>query len=360
MDAEQLLQLNDEYSNDKELQHHHIAALGVLVFVSTKESRLLCTERLRDHRTYLYEGGNDRAFITTMGLDVESFHCILNNTLPTAVPRASHCSLDPAGALGLVLQYLNSTMRKVSLMQIFALIPSMVSCYIWLLDILLCTLKKFPAASIQWPQGGKFQENNNLVVARHNLLTGALGTMDGLNLPVEVADDHKIKNATYNGWLHAHFVSSVLAFVAEGIVIACRLNAPGSWHDSRVAQPIYEKLHMETPEAPIKEGQRLPADPVEQWQLLAFDHQLLSFHQLAEWGVQGLQGSFGCLRVPLDINFCDKRGDLLEICVQLNNVRARLVGINEIRSEEIWARFEQMMFGEQRRKDCVGRFHHVC
>ena len=70
-----------------------------------------------------------------------------------------------------------------------------------------------------------------------------------------------------------------------GEIIAAKLNAPGSWHDSRVAQPIYEKLCIATPEgyflvtdtafphgtdqikghicAPMKQGQHLPTDPME-------------------------------------------------------------------------------------------------
>ena len=36
--------------------------------------------------------------------------------------------------------------------------------------------------------------------------------------------------------------------LAAGCVIATRLNAPGSWHDSHVAQPIYEMLCTGTPD----------------------------------------------------------------------------------------------------------------
>ena len=34
----------------------------------------------------------------------------------------------------------------------------------------------------------------------------------------------------------------------EGVIIACSFNAPRSWHDSCVAQPIYEKLLNDTPD----------------------------------------------------------------------------------------------------------------
>jgi hypothetical protein len=104
---------------------------------------------------------------------------------------------------------------------------------------------------------------------------------------------------------------------------------------------------------------------------LAFDRDLLSYRQTAEWGMRGLQGSFGRLRIPLEISHDEERGDLLEICVRLNNLRAQLVGINQIRSvymplwkqtheeEQVWANFENMMFQDQRRSDRVARFHNI-
>jgi hypothetical protein len=80
----------------------------------------------------------------------------------------------------------------------------------------------------------------------------------------------------------------------EGLIISCHLNAPGSWHDSCVACPMYENFHMCTPDefylasdtafpwwtdwihewicAPMKEGTQLPADPINHMELLTFDH----------------------------------------------------------------------------------------
>lgn len=104
---------------------------------------------------------------------------------------------------------------------------------------------------------------------------------------------------------------------------------------------------------------------------VAFDRELLSYRQTAEWGMRGLQGSFGRLRIPLEIGRDAERADLLEICVRLNNLRAELVGINQIRSvymplwkqtqedERVWMDFGNMMFGEQRRSDRVARFHNI-
>jgi len=108
-------------------------------------------------------------------------------------------------------------MHDVSLMQIFALIPSTVSRYIdFCLSILLAVLRKIPEGRILWPVGEEFEANNELVLARHTMLLGAFGTMDGLNLLVQESAIEEIENATFNGWLHEHFVSSVFAFGASG------------------------------------------------------------------------------------------------------------------------------------------------
>jgi hypothetical protein len=168
-----------------------------------------------------------------MGFDVETFDHILlagfaekyyGNAIPwddtdkSGTSRPGRRSLDATGALGLVLHYLNSTMRELSLQQIFALVPSTVSRYVrFALDILLETLKAMPDASIQWPRDEtEFEECNNLILQRHPRLLGAFGGVDGLNLPVQTSEDHEIENATYNGWLSEHFVSSVLVFSPKG------------------------------------------------------------------------------------------------------------------------------------------------
>lgn len=174
-------------------------------------------------------------------------------------------------------------------------------------------------------------------------------------------------------------------------MIAAKLNAPGSWHDSRVAQPIYEKLRTQTPsgyylvadtafprgtnqisgriQAPIKAGQRITGDAQEVQEKLAFNRELLSYRQTAEWGMRTLQGSFGRLRIPLEVNHTEKRGDLLETCVRLHNLRANKVEINQIRTvymkawretdelDELWTNFGNMLFSEQRRRDRVSNYH---
>jgi hypothetical protein len=71
----------------------------------------------------------------------------------------------------------------------------------------------------------------------------------------------------------------------------------------------------------------------------------------------------------LDINDPEQRGDLLEVCFRLFNLHTWRIGINQIRSvylpiwfennneESIWQDFGDMLFSEQRKNDCVARFH---
>jgi len=196
---------------------------------------LLPNPRIGTPWTRLYENHEDRAFITTMGIDTSTFHAILEagferlwytQPIPrpdmraAIQPRGGRRSLDAAGGLGLVLHWLSSTMRQISLQQIFALVPSTVSRYLhFALSILLKVLRQMPHAAITWPQGDEFLELSGYVSMRHPLLQGVFGSIDGLNLPCQVSSDVELENATYNGWLHSHFISSVIVFSSKGLCL---------------------------------------------------------------------------------------------------------------------------------------------
>lgn len=167
---------------------------------------------------------------------------------------------------------------------------------------------------------------------------------------------------------------------------------PGSWHNAKVARPIYKQLRDKAPNGyflvadlafprggaevedhihlPWRSGEPLPQDHRERAAAIAYDNQLLSYRQMAEWGMHQLQGSFGRLRVPLDVNDNDGRADLLKNCIRMNNVRATRVGISQIRTvyepiwraleaAELWDSFERMVIRDIRRGDRVAQFHIV-
>ena len=169
------------------------------------------------------------------------------------------------------------------------------------------------------------------------------------------------------------------------------MNAPGSWHDSRVAQPIYSKLQEYTPDgyyliadsafphgtqdiqgrivAPIKSGQHFRGTQQEIEARFAYDRELLSYRQTAEWGMRSIQGSFGQLRLPLPIEDENFRADLLECVFRLHQLRTRKVGYNQIaevyiphwrssaEDEYLWFNFENMLFSDQCKNDRVSHYH---
>ncbi|CDO76663.1 hypothetical protein BN946_scf184752.g1 [Trametes cinnabarina] len=416
---------SDEEYNEELDDIAHIAA--AVLTVSAEEARLQRAEARLNNRRYLcrpqllpnprestpwqvlYHSQNHRAFITTMGIDCATFEYILNsgfahhwNTTPiprpdvhaTGEPRLGRRSLDAAGALGLVYHYLTSAMSDTALQQIFALVPATVARYrAFGLRILRDTLRRLPEAQVLWWSSAReCEEDAELIRVRHPMISGAIGGIDGMNLLTAAADDPELENATYNGWLHGHYTSCVLVFSPKGLLKAAVFNAPGSWHDVKVARPIYKKLREKTPngyfivadtafprgtrsiegriQAPLKSGARLPQDRVERDMLLLRNRQLVSFRQTAEWGVRQLRGGFGRLRVPLDINDDIGRSDLLEVCLRSMNLRTSRVGISQIRNvymriweeaedSDIWQAFEGVVFGQLRRRDHVARFHHV-
>jgi len=436
--------LNYDYDYDEE--EAAAAAACAIIFHQLLVARQARIERRRSHRLYLcrrellpnprvgtpwqqlWDSQEDRAFITTMGFDVATFRLLLegpgrfgerwesspiprNDVSRVGGPRTWRRSLDGAGALGLVLHYLSSAMLEVSLQQIFAVIPSTLNRYLeFAEEILFETLCSLKEARISMPrQVPKLQHLSSLIQARHPLLEGAFGSIDGLSLLAQESDEPELENATYNGWKTSHCINNVLVFSPEGesfpmsqitandfvnnfvgVIISAVLNCPGSWHDAHVARPIFEQLRTKIPDgfylvadtafprgtasiegkirAPIKSGQQITAEPIAQQYMLTVNRQLLSYRQTAEWGMRTVQGSFGRLRVPLKISSENHRARLLETCMRLTNVRARCVGINQIRSvympiwkasedEQLWLDLGDMVFGEIRRRDRVSRFH---
>lgn len=158
-----------------------------------------------------------------------------------------------------------------------------------------------------------------------------------------------------------------------------------------MAEPIYKMLLERTPDGysiaadtafkrngmlgrvhvPLKAKERVEGTHAEIQQRLALNREVVSFRQTAEWGMRSIQGSFSRLKMPLHPNDAPLRRRLLEVIVHLHNVRTRRVGLNQIRTtynpiwqaqaedRELWDGFENMMFGEIRRRDRVSRFHVI-
>ncbi|KAF8160047.1 hypothetical protein B0H34DRAFT_858699 [Crassisporium funariophilum] len=190
----------------------------------------------------LWSTQEDRAFITTMGLDVATFWKILEGpggfgerweTMP--IPQHD---VSPAGAPQGHRQWCR---RPGDHSALSGISHAQMSRYLeFAEEILHQTLLSLDEASISMPRSvPHFQHLSDLICTRHPLLEGAFGSIDGLSLPSQELDDPEIKNVKYNGWKTGHCINSVLAFPPEGVIISAALNAPGSWHDTDVPTARY-------------------------------------------------------------------------------------------------------------------------
>ncbi|KAA1080596.1 hypothetical protein PGT21_014072 [Puccinia graminis f. sp. tritici] len=337
---------------------------------------------------YLWRSRSDRAFITTMGINVRTFDDLLDrfstswnfNTIdradvnPNGEPQIGRRSLDAAGTLGLVLHWLCSTMSSYSLQQLFGVTPAVCSRYLASgMDHLLDVLNSHPKARFLWPTTERRARSySRPIQKKFPLLTNCFGFLDGLNLPVLVSDDE----------------DCILAFAPDGTIMHAILNAPGSWHDSTIAEPLYDQLLHHTPPgyrvisdtafprksarlqsrilAPVKRGDRLPTDALDFARLQLLNEQLVSARQAAEWGMRSIQGSFARLKLPLPASDHAYRLKVLQVVCRLHQLRCQSVGINQTATvyQSVWDEdqilcrdFHRMIFSDIQGRCRISRYY---
>lgn len=105
-----------------------------------------------------------------------------NDVAAISKPRATtrHRSLDAAGALGLILHHINSTMADISLQQIFGITPTVCSRYRnFALCLLQATLKRLQSGRLHWPENiDDFSTYASLIEHRHPRIQDAFGFLD--------------------------------------------------------------------------------------------------------------------------------------------------------------------------------------
>ena len=67
------------------------------------------------------------------------------------------------------------------------------------------------------------------------MLSDVWATMDGIKLTLQQSGTDVIQDAFYNGWMHDHYVTSVVCFCPNGIIPIDFFNVPDCVHDSLVA-----------------------------------------------------------------------------------------------------------------------------
>jgi DDE superfamily endonuclease len=322
----------------------------------------------------VYHSRNDPAVITLTGFDFRSFEWLSSRfqlffdshspfidengliaPLPEREKRQGRPRLISAtDCLGLVLAWTRTRGSTMVLQIIFGMTSTPVSMYLKFgRRILIKVLSKEPSAAIRIPDVDTIMKYQQVIQNRHPNLQGVWCTMDGLKLYLQQAGEASIQNNFYNGWTHDHYVSNVIVFCPDGTIPICCYNVPGSVHDSMVAEwgGVYEKLgrvHRQTggmctvdsafskrnyPYL-IKSAQNggVGETPEQFAANVRLNAEATSMRQSAEWGMRALQSSFPRLKDRFIYEEYGERKIILKTMLLLYNLRARKVGINQIKN----------------------------
>jgi len=174
-------------------------------------------------------------------------------------------------------------------------------------------------------------------------------------LTIQQPSTDAVQSRYYNGWTHGHYVSSVFCFAPDGTIPIAFFNVPGNVHDSQIADwgNVYTKLervYLETGgkctvdsafgckdrEYLIQSSQddmvSNEATEEERHADIRMKMDATSMRQSAEWGMHMLQSAFPWLKDTFLYEEGGERRIYLKSIVLLNNLRARMVGINQIKN----------------------------
>ncbi|CAB9511759.1 unknown protein [Seminavis robusta] len=319
----------------------------------------------------LYASGNNQALITTTGFDHKSFRTLVELFAPwfkgntpwtgkqdgTTFKKLSKYThgrsriIDTETCVGLVLTWYRFRGGEFVLQGWFGFTANHAN--VWLRfgrRGLLKVLSGHPLARVEFPSSTEqVHLLCKLVELRHNMLPDVAFVMDGVKLMFEKAEDLDEQSMYYNGWTHDHYITNVFCFGADGTMVAAAVNAPGSMHDSTIAEygSIYSQLEdiyqrtgakccvdsaFSAAERPyiVKSSENvLRAGSPEQ---LIQQEQATSLRQASEWGMRVVQSAFCRLKDRIHLEDNGERRVFLLLMPLLYNIRLNLVGLNQLRN----------------------------
>lgn len=318
---------------------------------------------------YLFFSYNDQALITVTGLNHATFEYLLRLFKPifdTTTPfgetiiltnnRGRKRTVTAVDCLGLVLAWTRTRGSTMSLQMHFGMSMTNLSLYLRFgRRIVASILSRDHFAKIALPSDERIQEYKEAIAEKYPLLGDVWSAMDGLKTPIQQSGSTKTQGYFYNGWKHNHFVTSVFCFCPDGTIPIAHMNLPGATHDSTIADwgDIYIKLErvynrnggiccvdsafrMRNKAYIIKSSQNdivgAGATIWEQRIDLLRKQQATSMRQCSEWGMRTIQASFPrlCDKFPFETK--GERRIAIKMMVLIYNLRARLVGINQIKN----------------------------
>ena len=337
----------------------------------------------------LCDSKNDQALITLTGFDHAAFETMLNLFRPLfhayapwvgEMDGSQHKKLvtknkkqqsvggrprliDDRACLGLVLAWCRFKGGVFILQGWFGFTGTPAN--VWLKfgrRMLLKALWANDLARVRVPTDEKVVTHMDIIQQQHEHLPDVFCVADGLKISFEGCDGLSTQSMFHNGWQHGHFTSNLLVFTPDGRIVVAVLNAPGSVHDSTLAEwgnvcdkleSICERTGGEccldsafascNVDCLIKSSDDITkaknAHEAKQAK------EATSLRQSAEWGMRAMQGAFPRLKDKMQFECNGERKVFLMLAVMLHNIRLELVGLNQLRNVCIpaWSRDAQHM-----------------
>jgi DDE superfamily endonuclease len=112
----------------------------------------------------------------------------------------------------------------------------MISCWLrFTINILINILQDMEDVEVKMPDDETVRYYQHLINQRHMFLDDVYCFVDRLKLRLEKPGSETVQNAFYNGWMHSHYVGNLFAFGPDGKILFAVVNAPGTLHDSTLA-----------------------------------------------------------------------------------------------------------------------------
>lgn len=321
---------------------------------------------------YLFGSGNDQALLNCCAVDHKVFRSLLELFEPmfvrhmpdpdtgevrpvvltrTGKPKGRQREIDATGCLGLVL-YWYRTRGSVARAIAMAFGLTSTPMYRWLKfsrKLLLVILGKHPLAKVTAPSKEELEKYVVAIGVKYPILwmERVWGAADGLKVPLQQSSNWAVQNQYYNGWQGATYINNVFVFAPDGRIRICLINAPGTWHDSTMADyGVYEKVeelydshrvkivvdsafNLNNKPFLIKSAQE---DPVGTARGVQLNRAATSVRQLSEHGMRMIQGQFPRLKDKLEFEEFGDRKVILNLMVLLYNYTSTTIGINQIKN----------------------------
>ena len=304
------------------------------------------------------EGGNNRGYIIYTTFTKDAFDRLYELAYPP-VPESDIVNrggrptlLSKYDYLAMTLYWLHSANDLNTVASLFCCPPS--TCSRWIRNTLMLLARKLPHAEeskIAWPSEEQCREYAVKVLdyMKRKRNTGQyvaglpIGFMDGCNLPVGRHGTLVVADKFYARWKARDTVSNLFVWGPDGTILHAHYNAPGAVHDSSIATNAYRLLKT-LPRPYIiladcafarTEGRVVTTQAMElvsrSRRRRERNKQIASLRVAAEWGNAQLQGAWARLTQPLPTKE-QHRKRIIGVCLHLNNYRARVDNISQIRT----------------------------